>query len=132
MRIVLELESPQPLYQQIRDQIVLALATGELRDGDGLPATRQLAAEFGINFHTVNKAYDLLREEGLIRLTRKSGAVVHREPPPPAFADDWKQRARVLLAEAYVKGMSRTEIQAACESILNGFAADESGTEEWS
>ncbi len=65
-----------PIYQQLRDQIVEAIAEGALAEGSTLPATRTLAADFGVNFHTVNKAYDLLRQEGLIRLNRKTGAVV--------------------------------------------------------
>jgi len=52
------------------------LPNGTLTEGSTLPATRALAADFGINFHTVNKAYDLLRQQGLIRLNRKTGAVV--------------------------------------------------------
>jgi len=81
-------DSIVPVYQQIRNRIVEAIAAGELPAGSGLPSTRQLAVDLGINFHTVNKAYDLLRREGLLRIGRKAGAVVQRDtaggPPGPA------------------------------------------------
>src|SRR5204862_5475172 len=71
MILNVDLTSEVPIYQQLRDRIVEAIADGVLTEGSSLPATRALAADFGINFHTVNKAYDLLRQQGLIRLNRK-------------------------------------------------------------
>src|SRR5215469_2728165 len=89
----IEPDSPVPIYQQIRDRVVEAIAGGEQPAGSALPSTRQLAVDLGINFHTVNKAYDMLRREGLVRLTRKSGAVIARdatgEPAGDAFTAQW-------------------------------------------
>src|SRR6476660_9026666 len=101
MILNLDLSSNVPIYQQLRDQIVEAIAHGVLTDGSSLPATRALAADFGINFHTVNKAYDLLRQEGFIRLNRNTGAVVTKGAADvSSFPDEWTTRARTLLAEA--------------------------------
>ena len=90
MLLSIEPDGPVPIYQQIRDRIVEAIADGRLPAGSALPSTRQLAVDLGVNFHTVNKAYDLLRQEGLLRLGRKSGAVVRRDagsgPPDPGWA----------------------------------------------
>ena len=61
MLLSLDVSGPVPLYQQIRDRIVEAIATGEQPQGSALPSIRQLAVDLGINFHTVNKAYDMLR-----------------------------------------------------------------------
>src|ERR1700689_1416736 len=86
MLLSVEPDGPVPIYQQIRDRIVEAIAGGRQPAGSGLPSTRQLAVDLGVNFHTVNKSYDLLRQEGLLRLNRKSGAVVQRDAgtgPPP-------------------------------------------------
>lgn len=124
MILNVDLTSEMPIYQQLRDQIVEAIADGVLAGGSTLPATRTLAADFGINFHTVNKAYDLLRQEGLIRLNRKSGAVVNpitvAEPPFPA---EWTARARTLLAEAVARGLPADEVLKACRAILESFDA---------
>ncbi|GAA3713612.1 GntR family transcriptional regulator [Nonomuraea antimicrobica] len=125
MRLTLDLDSETPIYQQIRDRIVEAIARGQAREGDPLPSTRQLAADFGINFHTVNKAYDLLRQQGVIRINRKSGAVIRRDagtgPPEPGFTDDWEEKMRVLLADATVHGLDRDDVIRRCEAILAGF-----------
>jgi GntR family transcriptional regulator len=129
VQLTLDLDSEIPIYQQIRDRVVEAVARGEAREGDPLPSTRQLAADFGINFHTVNKAYDLLRQQGVIRINRKSGAVIRRDhssgPPEAGFTEDWEERMRVLLAEATVHGLDREEVTRRCAAILAGFASGE-------
>ena len=66
----------EPIYLQIRDQIVAAIARGELLPGDGLPSVRRLASDLGINLHTVNKAYAVLRDEGYLLMRGRSGAFV--------------------------------------------------------
>ncbi|GGJ11956.1 hypothetical protein GCM10010885_21660 [Alicyclobacillus cellulosilyticus] len=121
MLLYLQPDSDKPLYQQIRDQIVTGLATGQLFVGESLPPIRQLAVDFGIHYHTVHKAYDQLRQEGLIRLNRRTGAVIWCDPPPPGFAAQWREQVRVLLAEAWVKGMSPDDILATCADIVRSF-----------
>ena len=121
MILNLDLASELPIYQQLRDQIVEAIADGVLTEGSALPATRALGADFGINFHTVNKAYDLLRQQGLIRLNRKTGAVVTPAVADPSFHAKWTPRARTLLAEAIAKGLSADEILSTCRSVLDSF-----------
>jgi DNA-binding transcriptional regulator YhcF (GntR family) len=116
-----DLASEVPIYQQLRDRIVEAIADGELAEGASLPATRALAADFGINFHTVNKAYDLLRQQGLIRLNRKTGAVVTATAADEPFRTDWTARARTLLAEAVARGLSADEVSKTCRSVLDSF-----------
>ncbi|MCL6452878.1 MAG: GntR family transcriptional regulator [Alicyclobacillus sp.] len=121
MEIFLDVGSETPLYQQIRDQVVVGIAEGRLRDGEALPPTRQLAADFGINFHTVHKAYDLLRQDGLVRVSRKTGAVVSVQPPSPGFPELWREQARVWLAEAWLRGWTREQVLQRCVEILDQF-----------
>ena len=68
--------SATPIYRQIRDRIVEAIARGELVAGDGLPSVRRLASDLGINLHTVNKAYAVLRDEGHLVIRGRNGAFV--------------------------------------------------------
>jgi len=119
--ISLDLSGDVPIYQQLRDRIVEGIAAGTLADGESLPSTRQLAADFGINFHTVNKAYDLLRQQGFVRVNRKTGAVIGPAAADEAFADGWSARARTLLAEAVAKGWSGEEALATCRAVLAEF-----------
>ncbi len=126
MLLSIEPDGPVPIYQQIRDRIVEAIAGGGLPTGSALPSTRQLAVDLGVNFHTVNKAYDLLRQEGLVRLGRKSGAVVRRDadsgPAEPGWAEDWTGRLRTLLAEAAAQGLPASDIVMECQAAIADFA----------
>jgi DNA-binding transcriptional regulator YhcF (GntR family) len=135
MLLSIEPDGPVPIYQQIRDRIVEAIARGRQPAGSALPPIRQLAVDLGINFHTVNKAYDLLRQEGLLRLGRKSGAVVRRDassgPPDPAWAQDWTGRLQTLLAEAAAQGMPATGIVEECEAAVADFAFPAAAAEAW-
>jgi DNA-binding transcriptional regulator YhcF (GntR family) len=124
--INVDLTSEVPIYQQLRDRIVEAIAEGVLAAGSSLPATRTLAADFGINFHTVNKAYDLLRQQGLIKLNRKTGAVVTPTVADPPFHADWTARARTLLAEAVARGLPADDVLTTCRSVLDSFAITQS------
>lgn len=129
MLISIEPDGPVPIYQQIRDGIVEAIADGRMPVGASLPSTRQLAMDLGINFHTVNKSYDILRQEGLVRIGRKSGAVIARDPgsgpPAPGFADEWAARLRTLLAEAAAQGLTPDQILTHSRTVLVGFAHPE-------
>lgn len=128
MFLTLDLDSEVPIYQQIRDRVVEAVADGVLTEGSALPSTRQLGADLGINFHTVNKAYDLLRTQGFIRINRKTGAIVRRDaasgPAEDGYADEWQERLRTLLAEAVALGLGPREVSGRCETVLDSFAVN--------
>lgn len=123
MLIAIDFHSAKPAYQQIRDQIVDGLARGELPEGTSLPSIRQLGQDLGLNLHTVNKAYDLLREEGLAVLSRRQGAIIHvTAKPSESFRTRWEHELGVLMADAWVRGLSRDAIQSAVNSVLNTFS----------
>jgi GntR family transcriptional regulator len=126
MLLRVEPDGPVPIYQQIRDRIVEAIASGQQPAGSALPSTRQLAVDLGVNFHTVNKSYDILRQEGLVRINRKSGAVIRRDagsgPPDPGWAQEWAGRLATVLAEAAAQGMGADEIARHCRAAVAAFA----------
>lgn len=117
--------SPVPIYQQIRERVIEAIASGRLVRGQSLHSVRALAKAFGINVATVAKAYDGLRQDGLIATTSKSGSVVVRDPtsgpPDPAFVADWSARARTLLAEAVARGLPSSEAAEICGRLAASF-----------
>ena len=76
MILEIDFNSDEALYIQLRNQIVIGIATSQLSAGDSLPSVRQLADRVGINMHTVNKAYTVLRQEGYVKLDRRKGAVI--------------------------------------------------------
>ena len=126
MQIEIDPLSAVPIYQQIRDRIVEAVAGGDLTPGEQLSSVRQLAMDFGINVATVTRAYDVLRGEGIIRTNHKSGSVIARgpesEPADPAFVADWSTRLATLLAEAIVQGLGDRSITENTAAILEDFS----------
>ena len=70
MFLEINLESEIPIYTQIRNEIIKGIALGQLNEGDGLPSVRQMAADMGINMHTINKGYNLLKQEGFLSIHR--------------------------------------------------------------
>jgi GntR family transcriptional regulator len=127
MRIELDPLSPVPIYQQIRDRTVEATASGALRPGDQLASVRQLAVACGINVATVAKAYDTLRQEGVIRTNHKSGSVIARGPESgpvePGFEEAWLPRLTTLLAEGATQGLTDADILASASAVLERFRA---------
>ena len=102
---------PDPLYRQISDEIVRGIAQGELAPGDALPGVRNLASDLGINLHTVNKAYAILREEGYLKLDRRKGAVISVETlEKQQELASIQENLRMLVAEAVCKGVTEDEM----------------------
>jgi len=108
-----------PIYQQIRNQIVFAVAKGELKPGDDLPTVRQLAQDIGVNPMTVNKAYALLKEEGIIIIDRRHGAQISTANKNGlVFTRDFDEQLELLLAEARMKGASKQEVTSHILSLI--------------
>ncbi len=113
MIIVLQDGSEIPVFKQIRNQIVMGISEGRLAPGEKLPTVRALAEEIGINSMTVNKAYQLLKQEGYIITDRRNGVRVKEsiEQTRGLTAESEQELAR-LISEAKVKGMSREDFVA--------------------
>lgn len=104
MILTLNMSDDLPIYKQIYDGIVLGIASSELREGEPLPSVRQLALEIGVNIHTVNKAYNLLRQDGFIQMRRREGAVIY---PDKALTDTDIARISSLLLSAAAQAKSK-------------------------
>ena len=76
MIIQIDFNSNEAIYMQLRNQIVIGIAQDKIKHGQSLPSVRQLAEELGVNMHTVNKAYTILKNDGYLTLERRKGAVV--------------------------------------------------------
>ncbi|MDO5727940.1 MAG: GntR family transcriptional regulator, partial [Bowdeniella nasicola] len=123
MDITLDPLSTVPLYQQIRDRIVEAIARGELHRGDPLASVRQLAGAFAINPATVAKAYDQLRSEGLVATNAKSGSFVAADRDtaiaPPDYLAGFESRLYTLLAEGRARGLSEADLAEVCTRAVS-------------
>jgi len=117
MYLEIDFNSDEAFYVQLCNQIIIGIATSRLREGDALPSVRQLADEIGINMHTVNKAYSLLKQEGYIRLDRRYGAVVDIDADKRKAVNEMKKELLVILAKGSCKNISRKEVHALIDEI---------------
>lgn len=117
MYLEIDFNSGEAFYVQLCNQIIIGIATSRLQEGDALPSVRQLADEIGINMHTVNKAYSLLRQEGYIRLDRRSGAVISVDVDKLKVMEEMKKELSVILAKGSCKNVSREEVHALIDEI---------------
>lgn len=76
MMIKIDFDSETPIYIQVKNQIIIGVSKGYLTEGDELPSVRSLAESIGVNMHTVNKSYSLLKDEGYIKMDRRKGAFI--------------------------------------------------------
>jgi len=113
--IKIDMQGSIPIYEQIRNKIILGIASGKLTAGEQLPSVRRLAADLGINFHTVNKAYTALCDEGYLVIDRRKGAMVAQPPirDDPPIAKTRLQLIQVA-AEGIVHGMDEEMFVALC------------------
>ena len=121
MIIKIDFNSDEAIYIQLRNQIIWGIATSKLHEGDSLPSVRQLADEIGINMHTVNKAYTVLKQEGIIQLDRRRGAVIAIDINRLQALADMKQQLRVVLAKGRCKNITKEEVYALVDEIFEEY-----------
>ena len=124
MVIEIDFNSDEAIYVQLMNQIILGIATSRLREGDTLPSVRQLADTIGINMHTVNKAYALLRQEGFVTIDRRKGAVIAMDVDKMKALEEMKQHLVVAMARGCCKNVSREEVHALIDEIFDEYGID--------
>ncbi len=117
MFIEIDFNSDEALYMQIRNQIIMGIAMRQFQEGDSLPSVRQLAETVGINMHTVNKAYTVLRQEGYVRVDRRRGAVIAVDSDRNDTRVELKKELKVILAKSSCKNISKEEMHEMIEEI---------------
>ena len=120
MIIELDMNSSTPIYVQLRNQIVMGIGRGELKLGESLPTVRQLAQDIGVNTMTVNKAYQILKTEGYIKIDRRNGAIVSDNIDMDiVFREKLENELELLLAEAAINGMDKNDFLSMCNEIYS-------------
>ena len=123
MIIEIDFNSDEALYLQLRNQIIMGIATAQFHEGDSLPSVRQLADSIGINMHTVNKAYTVLKQEGYVKVDRRRGAVIAIDEDKASTLEELKRGLQVILAKGSCKNISKEEIHELIEEIYDDFTA---------
>ena len=121
MLIEIDFNSDEALYLQLRNQIIMGIAPMELREGDSLPSVRQLAEHIGINMHTVNKAYTVLKQEGFVKVDRRRGAVIAIDLDKIKAMQELKKDLFVALAKSSCKGISRQEVHELIDELYSEY-----------
>ena len=121
MVIEIDFNSDEAIYVQLMNQIILGIATSRLQEGDTLPSVRQMADTIGINMHTVNKAYTLLKQEGFVSIDRRRGAVVAIDVDKIKALEEMEQNLVVALAKGCCKEVSRQEVHQLIDEIFDDY-----------
>ena len=108
MIVEIDFNSEEALYIQLINQIIIGIATDQIREGDTLPSVRQLADNIGINMHTVNKAYSVLKQEGFLRVDRRRGAVIALDTDKMRTISEMRRDLSVILARGVCKNVRFT------------------------
>lgn len=121
MIIEIDFSSDEALYLQLCNQIIMGIAASRFREGDSLPSVRQLAESIGINMHTVNKAYTVLKQEGYVRIDRRRGTVIAVDADKIRTLEALKKELQVILAKGSCKNISKEEIHELIEEIYREY-----------
>ncbi len=121
MYVEIDFNSDEAIYIQLRNQIIYGIATSQLQEGENLPSVRELAENIGINMHTVNKAYTILKQEGYLKLDRRKGAIIAIDINKLQAMDEMRDELRFVLAKAFCKNISCEEAKDIVNEIFNEF-----------
>jgi GntR family transcriptional regulator len=106
--------SGKPIYQQLKDQIKKAVASGQLTKGEKLPSVRELALELKINPNTAARSYRELKQEGFLETARGRGTFVNVSPQEidnPQGEKIFTDLLQKVMTEAYQQGLSQKTVE---------------------
>ena len=121
MILKIDFNSDEAIYVQLCNQIIMGIATSQLQEGENLPSVRQLADTIGINMHTVNKAYTVLRQEGFVNIDRRRGAVIAVDVNKARALQEMKETLAILLAKGSCRNISKEEVHALIDEIYEEY-----------
>lgn len=125
MIVKIDFNSDEAIYIQLRNQIIIGIANSEIKEGDNLPSVRELADNIGINMHTVNKAYSILRQEGYLKLDRRHGAIIAIDVDKYKAKIEMLEEMKVVLAKAICRGISKEETHDIIDTVYGNYLGEE-------
>ncbi len=121
MIIKIDFNSDEAIYLQLRNQIIMGIATSQFREGDALPSVRQLAEVVGINMHTVNKAYTVLKQEGYVKVDRRKGAVIAIDENRNKVRKELMKELQVMIAKGSCKNLTKEDFHRMIDEIYEEY-----------
>lgn len=123
MLIEVDFNSDEAIYIQLCNQIIMGIATSMIQEGDSLPSVRRLADTIGVNMHTVNKAYSILKREGYISLDKRRGAVIALAADKADQLEQMRHELKIVLARGCCKNITRREVHDLVDEILDEYSS---------
>ena len=121
MNIFLDYHSRTPIYEQIKEQIVLDISRGVLKKDDQLPSLRQLSAQLGLNINTVKHALSELEAQGVIYTIAGKGVFVSGDAESKnIFLQQSMDAVKASLVNAKAMGVDRKQIEGLLNEIFKG------------
>lgn len=123
MILRIDFDSEVPIYIQIKNQVIEGIARGNIEIDEELPSVRALAEDIGVNMHTVNKAYAMLKEEGYIKIDRRKGAIVslNLDQSMERFKDELNDNLYYYMAQCFNRGIDKYEIKTYIDKVFFDF-----------
>lgn len=121
MIIQIDFNSDEAIYLQLRNQIIMGIATSQFREGDALPSVRQLAEVVGINMHTVNKAYTVLKQEGYVKVDRRKGAIIAIDENRENVREELMRELQVMIAKGSCKNLTKEDFHQMIDDIYREY-----------
>lgn len=119
MFIEIEPNSSIAIYTQLINQIKKAIVKGTLKKDEMLPSVRALAGDLGVNMHTVNKAYNILVEEGILVKSQRGYTVDMAKKVPVDFERQLQTRIEELLVDVFIHDIPAEKVKEWTRSAAN-------------
>ncbi len=121
MNIFLDYHSRTPIYEQIKEQIVLDISRGILKKDDQLPSLRQLSAQLGININTVKRALSELEAQGVIYSVAGKGIFISGNAESQnIYLEQSLDAVKTAIINAKQMGASEEKITAMVKELFKG------------
>lgn len=121
MNIFLDYHSRTPIYEQIKEQIVLDISRGVLKKDEQLPSLRQLSAQMGININTVKRALSELEAQGVIYSVAGKGIFISGDADSQnIYLEQSLDAVKTALVTAKQMGASEDKITAILKEVFKG------------
>lgn len=112
--------SRQPIYEQLKEQIIRYVSLGVLQPQDRMPSVRILARELGINPNTVVKTYQELEDEGILVTELKKGFFVSDQNVHSILYQRQKEEFRKAVIRCQETGISEDDAQKIVREVYEG------------
>jgi len=108
---IVNYSAKEPIYEQIKSQMLSLISSGAIKPGDKLPSIRMLASQLNINVNTIKKVFSQLEEDGVIITVIGSGSYVAQTAyRNPNIMDKAEIKLRDSIRSAISAGFTESEI----------------------